>query len=86
LNEQSEYDFISDDGTITPSAEDTLMFLGYCLRAYELEHGEPLTVSNDLVKDLIAKSVDEETIPAILVGVKGSRAVLQGEMRIIDED
>lgn len=86
LNEQNEYDFISDDGTVTPSAQDTLMFIGYCLKAYEITNGEPLAVDNELVKELIAASVDEETIPAILVGMKGQTTILQGEMRSIDGD
>lgn len=86
MNEQNEYDFISDDGTIAPSAQDTLMFIGYCLKAYEITNGEPLAVDNELVKELIAASVDEETIPAILVGMKGQATILQGEMRSIDGD
>lgn len=84
MSTQNEYDFINDDGTVTPTAEDTLMFIGYCLRAYEITNGEPLAVDNELVKGLIAKSVEEQTIPAIIVGTMGEAAILQGELRNLD--
>lgn len=86
MSTQSEYDFISDDGSITPSAEDTLMFLAYCLEAYEMTNGEPLAIDNELVKELIMQSVENETIPAILVGTKGEAVILQGEQRSVDGD
>lgn len=86
MNEENEYDFISDDGTISPSAEDTLMFIGYCLRAYEITNGKPLAIDNELVKDLIAGSVENQTIPAIIVGTQGEAVLLQGELRSIDGD
>lgn len=85
LNTQNEYDFVKDDGTIAPSAEDTLMFLGYCLRAYEITNGEPLYVDNEVVKELIVNSVENDEIPAIIVGTKGEAVVLQGELRSVDE-
>lgn len=84
LSTQNEYDFIKDDGTIEPTAEDTLMFLGYCLRAYEITNGEPLYIDNELVKDLIMNSVQNDEIPAIIVGTKGEAVVLQGELRSVD--
>ena len=86
MSTQSEYDFISDDGEITPSAEDTLMFLGYCLKAYEMTTGEPLAVDNELVKELIFKSAEQDMIPAIIVGMKGEATILQGELRSINGD
>lgn len=69
---------------MTPSAEDTLMFLGYCLKAYEIEQGEPLKVSNALIKELILNSVEEDTIPAIIVGVQNEMVYIQGEVRDVD--
>lgn len=85
MSTQNEYDFISDDGTMSPSAEDTLMFLAYCFEAYEKTNGEPLAIDNELVKALILQSVEENTIPAILVGTKGEAVILQGEQRGLDE-
>lgn len=86
MSTQDEFDFIGPDGQLTPSAEDTLMFLGYCLKAYEMDNGKPLMVDNELVKKLIMTSVEEDSIPAIVVGVQGTDVVLQGEMRLLDED
>lgn len=86
MSTQNEYDFIDDGGQLTPSAEDTLMFLGYALRAYEIEQGEALKVDNNLIKELILNSVEEDTIPAIVIGVQGQDVVLQGELRDVDEN
>lgn len=84
LKTQGEYDFVDDEGNITPTAEDTLMFLGYCLKAYEVTNGEPLAIDNELVKELIMTSVDEDLIPAIIVGTKGEAVILQGDLRPVD--
>ena len=86
MSTQNEYDFMDDEGRLTPSAEDTLMFLGYALRAYEMETGKPFAADNDMVKELIVSSVEEDTIPAIIVGVEGSKVVIQGELRSVDGD
>lgn len=86
MSTQDEFDFIAPDGSLAPSAEDTLMFLGYCLKAYEIENEKPLMVDNELVKKLIMTSVEEDSIPAIMVGLQGENVVLQGEMRLLDED
>lgn len=86
LSTQNEYDFVNTDGNLTPSAADTLMFVGYCLRAYEIEQGEPLKVDNNLIKELILNSVEEDTIPAIIVGIEDDSVVLQGELRDVDGD
>lgn len=86
MSTQEEYDFIRDDGTVAPTAQDTLMFLGYCLRAYEITNGEPLAVDNNLVKDLILNSVENDEVPAIIVGTKGEATILQGELRSVSGD
>lgn len=86
MSTQNEYDFINKEGNLTPTAEDTLMFIGYCLRAYEIEQGKPLSVDNFLIKELILNSVEDDTIPAIIVGVEGANVILQGELRDVDGD
>lgn len=86
MSTQNEFDFISEDGELQPTAEDTLMFIGYCLKAYEMTNNEPLAIDNELVKSLIMKSVEDDTIPAIIVGTKGEAVILQGETRPVDGD
>lgn len=83
LSTQSESEY--DDLDYRPNAEDTLMFLGYCLRAYEITNGEPLFVDNELVKELIFQSVENDTVPAIVIGAKGEAVVLQGDIRSLNE-
>lgn len=74
---------LSEEG-LNPSAEDILMFLGYCLRAYEITNEEPLAIDNELVKELINESMANDTVPTIVVGTKGEAAILQARMESAD--